>query len=215
MFLSFNRFIGYQFSRIFNSINFVYITLITIGTSFAIYAIKFLPKLRKKELILSQCIEHRRTLEILIRDRTTNDEQLKKQINNLHKEYKHLYNVYVQLDSEENQLINTIQNFIHSQRLLHNSLPTEKNKQESFLSTLGDNQEDRNSIMSNIITPKVSQSCLSSYLFNEVDTETIQTNAILLDSLNEQRKYRSKNFFTRILSLKKKKHNNSRGDGDT
>ena len=225
MFLSLNRFVGYQLSRVFNSINFVYITLrilrltlITIGTSSAIYAIKFLPKLREKESVLEQCIEHRRTLESLITDRITNDEQLKQQITDLHLEYKHLYDVYVQLDSEENQLSNTIHNFIHNQQFLHHPLPRETNAQESFLSTLGDNQHDSNSFISSIITPKVSQSCLSSHLFNEVDSmttrETIQTNTILFDSINGGQKHRSRNILTRILSLKKKKHKNSRGDGD-
>jgi hypothetical protein len=218
-------FVGHQFSRIFNSINFLSITLrilrltlITIGTSSAIYVIKFLSKLREKEFILEQCIEHRRTLESLIADRTTNDEQIKKQIADLHIEYKHLYDVYDQLDSEENQLSNTIENFLSNQQLLHHSLPREKNKQESFLSTLGDNQEDNNSFISNIITAKVSQSCLSSDLFNEVDSmttrETIQTNTILLDPINERQMHRSRKFFARILSSKKKKHKNSRGNGD-
>jgi hypothetical protein len=167
-------------------------------------------KLREKELKLEHC----RTLE----SRTTNDEQIKKQIADLHIEYKHLYDVYDQLDSEENQLSNTIENFLSNQQLLHHSLPREKNKQESFLSTLGDNQEDNNSFISNIITAKVSQSCLSSDLFNEVDSmttrEPIQTNTILLDPINERQMHRSRKIFSRILSSKKTKHKNSRGNGD-
>jgi len=214
MFLSLYRFVEYQLSHVI--LRFLRFTLITIGTSSAIYIIKFLPKLREKEFVLEKCIKHRLTLETQIVDRTTNNEQLKKQINDLYMDSKQLYDVYIELESEENQLSNTIQKLIDNQYLLHHSLPMDKNEKEFFSSTLGDNY----SFNSNIITTtKVSQSCLSSHLFNEVDSmiirETLQTNSTLLNSINEQQNNRSKKKFSPFLWLKKKKYNHSQGDGDT
>jgi hypothetical protein len=218
MFLSLSKFIEYQLFRVFGSTNFIHIavrilrvTIITIGTGSAIYAIKFLPKLREKELSLEEVIKHRLSLEGLIADRTAHDEQLKKEIADLHIEYEHLNDIYIQLESNEKQLSNTMQNFINNQRLLHQLFSIDKNGQEFFSS-------------SDILTTKrikstVSQSCLPSRLlssaFNEVDTmntiESLQTNTIIMNSI----RHRPKKLFARMLWLKKKKHDNSRGDGDT
>jgi hypothetical protein len=65
----------------------------------------------------------------------------------------------------------------------------DKNKKESFSfysSTLGDNYSFNSNLRT---TTKVSQSCLSSHLFNELDSmttkETIETNITILDFINK------------------------------
>ena len=226
MFLFFSHFVPYHLARLLGSTDFaplyqqiavrvLRLTFITIGTGSVVYAIRCLPKLRAKELRLEQCLDDRQSLEHLLVSRTKTDEQLKKDIADLHTEYRQDCHVYNQLEAEEQQLHDSMQTFFNDRQVQHST------KETSLPSNLERNSADHRSIHSNLetsrsISGRHSHAVLTLTAINPMPTlEARKVNIARIVPRRQERSSRSKSSFPRSIWSKKKNKSHSRGDGDT
>lgn len=193
------------------AVRFLRLTFITLGTGSVIYAIRCLSKLRTKELLLKQCLEQRQNVEHLLVTCTKTDEQLKKQIADLHAEYRQDCHVYSQLEEEEQQLHDAMQTFLNDRQVRHSTNETNLEKTPDDHRPIS-GRHSQSCLLSN------SQTLLTLNVINPMPTlEARKVNITRIIPRREERHSRSKSLFPRALwsKTKKTKKFHSRGDGDT